>query len=441
MKRLKELYGMIEDNSVVVAVVGLGYVGMPLAVAFSDHFDTIGFDINEEKVALFKKGVDMTHEVGDERLQQAKIELTCNKEDLKRADIFVVAVPTPIDDSRTPDFKPLIGASNLVGEVMKSGSLVIYESTVYPGATEEVCVPILEEKSGFKHGQAFFVGYSPERINPSDKVHRLETIVKVVSACCDEALDVVDSLYSRIIAAGVHRASSIKVGEAAKVIENSQRDINIAFVNEISMIFDKMGIDTSEVLKAAGTKWNFLNFTPGLVGGHCIGVDPYYLAYKAQMMGHYPQIILSGRRINDGMGSHVAAQTVKKLIAAGCSVKGAKALIMGFTFKENVPDCRNTKVVDIIHELQSFGVEVMVHDPYAIQEEAQHEYGVQLVDSIEDALPVEAVIVAVGHDEYKAITLEKLKSYMSDKGNVLIDIKGVYDKYEAEDQGLVYWRL
>ena len=411
----------------------------PLAAAFAAKFDTIGFDVNESKVAKYKSGIDVTGEIGDSKLKSVNIHLTSDPKELSRADIIIIAVPTPIDGARTPDFAPLVSASTLVGSNMKKGSIVVYESTVYPGATEEVCIPVLEENSNMKFKQDFTCGYSPERINPADKVHRLETIIKVVSGSDLDTLDVLDILYSSIITAGIHRASSIKVAEAAKVIENSQRDINIAFANEISMIFDRLGIDTAEVLKAASTKWNFLNFTPGLVGGHCIGVDPYYLSYKAQQVGYYPQIILAGRRINDGMGAYVASQTVKKLITSGGAVCGAKALVLGLTFKENVGDVRNTKVVDIIGELESYGIDVKVSDPYADKQECFKEYGIMLSET-EECLPVDVVICAVGHDEYKAIPLNKMKNWFRDSG-VLIDVKGVYSQKEAEKNSISYWRL
>ncbi len=439
MQNIKELKKLVENKTAVIAVVGLGYVGLPLAAAFAAKYETIGFDINQEKVEKYQQGIDVTDEIGNEKLQNANIQLTYNPEELSRADIIIVAVPTPITEARTPDFKPLIGSSTTVGKQMKRGCIVVYESTVYPGATEEVCIPVLEEHSGLKFGEDFTVGYSPERINPADKVHRLETIVKVVSGSDADTLDTLDVLYSSIITAGIHRASSLKVAEAAKVIENSQRDINIAFVNEISMIFDKLGIDTDEVLKAAGTKWNFLNFTPGLVGGHCIGVDPYYLSYKAKQVGYYPEIILSGRRINDGMGAYVASQTVKKMIASGSSVRGAKALVLGLTFKENVGDVRNTKVVDIVSELESYGIDVKVVDPHADKQECFREYGIMLSDA-DEILPVDVVICAVGHDEYKAISLEEMKKWFVDSG-VLIDVKGVYSEKEAIKTGISYWRL
>jgi UDP-N-acetyl-D-galactosamine dehydrogenase len=439
MDNKNELKITIDNRTAVIAVVGLGYVGLPLAAAFAEKYDTIGFDVNEDKVEKYKQGIDVTGEVGDARLKNAKIHLTSEQKDISRADVIIIAVPTPIDGARTPDFAPLKSASTIVGSNMKRGCCVVYESTVYPGATEEVCVPFLEECSNMTFGKGFTVGYSPERINPADKVHRLETIVKIVSGSDGDTLDALDALYSSIITAGTHRASSIKVAEAAKVIENSQRDINIAFANEISMIFDRLGIDTAEVLQAAGTKWNFLNFTPGLVGGHCIGVDPYYLSYKAQQVGYYPQIILAGRRINDGMGAYVASQTVKKLIASGIPVSGAKALVLGLTFKENVGDVRNTRVVDIISELESYGIDAKVSDPYADRQECFKEYGIML-GSIEDALPVDVVICAVGHDQYKSIPLAEMKKWFNGAG-VLIDVKGIFSEKEALKNSISYWRL
>ncbi len=439
MSNVSEMQIKVDDSTAVIAVVGLGYVGLPLAAAFAAKYDTIAFDINEPKVEKYKQGIDVTHEIGDKKLQSVKMHLTCNPEDLSRADIIIIAVPTPIDDANTPDLTPLRKSSETVGKHMKKGAIIVYESTVYPGATEEVCVPVLEEFSGFKYKQDFTVGYSPERINPADKVHRLETIIKVVSGSDEKTLNALDTLYSSIITAGVHRAPTLKVAEAAKVIENAQRDINIAFANEISMIFDRLNIDTTDVLAAAGTKWNFLKFTPGLVGGHCIGVDPYYLAHKAQQVGHYPQIILAGRRINDEMGSYVASQAVKRLINAGHAVRGAKALILGLTFKENVGDVRNTKVVDIISELESYGVDVSVSDCYANKQECFKEYGIMLED-IDKALPVDVVICAVGHDEYKAISLDTMKGWFNSAG-VLIDVKGIYSPQEAKKKAISYWRL
>ena len=439
MSTTDKLKSRVIDNTAVIAIVGLGYVGLPLAAAFASKFDTIAFDINQKKVDNYILGIDATNEIGNEKLKSIDIQFTCNPEDLSRADIIIIAVPTPIDDAKSPDLTALIKSSQTVGHNMKKGVIVVYESTVYPGATEEVCVPVLEKYSDMTFQNGFTVGYSPERINPSDKVHRLETIVKVVSGSDKETLDILDALYSSIITAGIHKAPTIKIAEAAKVIENSQRDINIAFVNEISMIFDKLDIDTTAVLQAAATKWNFLNFTPGLVGGHCIGVDPYYLSYKAQQVGYYPQIILAGRRINDEMGLYVASQTVKKMIKAGCPIKGAKALVLGLTFKENVPDVRNTKVIDIVDELESYGVDVTVCDCHAEKQESFKEYGIMLSE-IDESLPVDVVILAVGHDEYKSISLSDMKKWFIGAG-VLIDVKGIYSPKEAAKNSISYWRL
>jgi len=441
MRDLKQLLSMVRDRSAVVAVVGLGYVGMPLAVAFAKQYDTIGFDVNAKKVEMYKKGIDVTNEVGDEALRSVKVHFTSNPAELGRADIYIVAVPTPIDEAKAPDFKFLEAASRVVGENIKKGAVVAYESTVHPGATEDICIPIIEQYSGLTHMRDFFVGYSPERINPSDKVHRLETIVKVVSGCNEDTLNVLDELYGSVVKAGTYRAASIKVAEAAKVIENAQRDINIAYINEISMIFHKMGIDTAEVLDAAATKWNFLKFAPGLVGGHCIGVDPYYLAQKAQMLGHYPQIILAGRRINDGMGPYIASQTVKMMIAGGIGVKGARVLVLGITFKENVPDCRNTKVVDIVNELKSYGADVVVADCFADREEALGEYGIELIDDIGAALPVDAVVAAVAHDDYARLDLAEMAGWYRDGNRVLVDVKGMFSKSRAAELGFNIWRL
>lgn len=427
----------------VISVIGLGYVGMPLAVAFAEKgIKVIGFDVNEEKVALYKQNIDPTNEVGNERLAAAKnLEFTSDPTRLKEASFHIVAVPTPVREDKVPNLYPVESASRVVGENLAKGSIVVFESTVYPGVTEEVCIPILEEKSGLVCGVDFKVGYSPERINPGDKVHTVEKIIKIVSGMDSESLDTIAKTYEIVIEAGVHRASSIKVAEAAKVIENSQRDINIAFMNELAMIFDKMGIDTKEVIEAAGTKWNFLKFSPGLVGGHCIGVDPYYLTYKAQQLGYKSEIILSGRRINDDMGKFIAEKTVKRMIFNGIKIKDSKVLVLGLTFKENVPDLRNSKVIDVINELKEFGVNVMVADPMANNEESIEEYGVSLTDfnTVKD---VQAVIVAVSHKEYMALSFEDLKKlYSSDvQGKVLVDVKGIYDKNIAE-KSFDYWRL
>lgn len=434
------LYEAIKNKKEKISVVGLGYVGVPLAVEFAKHIDVIGFDINEEKVNQYINGTDVTKEVGNEEMKKTTVEFTCDETRLKEAKFHIVAVPTPINSDKTPDLKPVIGATKTVARNLTKGSIVVYESTVYPGTTEEICIPILEEISGLKYGEDFKVGYSPERINPGDKINRLTTIVKIVSGCDEETLDTVAKVYEIVIEAGVYRAESIKVAEAAKVIENSQRDINIAFMNELSMVFNKMDIDTQEVLNAAGTKWNFLNFTPGLVGGHCIGVDPYYFIYKAEELGYHSQIILAGRKINDGMAKYVVENTIKSLIKAEKQIKGAKVAIMGLTFKENCPDTRNTKVIDIINELKEYGVKVLVYDPIADKEEAFEEYRLEF-NSIDELKEVDAVICAVQHDEFKSITLEQLEDMYSKGKKVLIDIKGVYNRKEVEKKGLIYWRL
>ncbi len=424
----------------IVAVVGLGYVGLPLAVEFGKRRETIGFDLSEEKVASYRRFVDPTGELSSADLEAAKhLTVTTDPTALAKADYIIVAVPTPVDIAHKPDFSPLVGSSTSVGKNMKKGAIVVYESTVYPGATEEVCIPVLEKHSGMKWKQDFHVGYSPERINPGDKEHTLTKILKIVSGDDAETLEKVAQLYESIITAGVHRASSIKVAEAAKVIENTQRDLNIALMNELALIFERIGIDTLEVLKAAGTKWNFLPFRPGLVGGHCIGVDPYYLTHKAEMLGYIPQVILAGRRINDSMGKHIAEQTVKNMINAGSQVKGAKVNVLGLTFKENCPDLRNSKVIDIIHELQSYGIDVQVHDPMAEAAEAKHEYGVTL--RAWDELPqADAIVAAVAHKEFLARPmgdyLTKVKG-----GGCFIDVKCQFDPAAIKQSGLSLWRL
>lgn len=433
------LYNKLVNGEEKLSLIGLGYVGMPIAVAFSETVKVIGFDVNEKKVSLYKSGIDPTREVGDEVIANCKVDFTSDPSRLKEARFHIVAVPTPINPDKTPDLKPVIGASETLGKHLTKGSVVVYESTVYPGVTEEICVPILEKESGLKCGVDFFVGYSPERINPGDKVHRLDTIVKIVSGMNEETLETVAQVYSLVAKAGVYKAESIKVAEAAKVIENSQRDINIAFMNELSIIFDRLGIDTNAVLAAADTKWNFLNFKPGLVGGHCIGVDPYYLTYKAEQTGYHSRIILAGRRINDEMGSYIANTLVKKLISADVPVKNAKIAILGFTFKENCPDTRNTRVIDIIKELSEYGIEPLVYDPVADKDEALHEYGLTFA-SKEDLKGLNAVIVAVAHDEFKALSTECFKN-MFESGNVFIDVKGLYNKNEFENSGFLYWRL
>ncbi|THF60508.1 nucleotide sugar dehydrogenase [Pseudothauera rhizosphaerae] len=423
-----------------LAVVGLGYVGLPLAVEFGKKYRTIGFDLSAAKVASYRDFVDPTGEVPSADLRAAT-HLSCHTDPapIRDADFVVVAVPTPVDEAHNPDFSPLVGASEIVGRNLRRGAVVVFESTVYPGATEEVCVPILERESGLKWKQDFFVGYSPERINPGDKERTLTRIVKVVSGDTPQTLDKVAGVYGAIVTAGIHRASSIKVAEAAKVIENTQRDLNIALMNELAVIFHKLGIDTLEVLQAAGTKWNFLPFRPGLVGGHCIGVDPYYLTHKAEMLGHHPQVILSGRRINDGMGKYVAEQTVKQMIAGGSAVNGADVIVLGLTFKENCPDLRNSKVIDVIRELQSYGCRVHVHDPVAAPAEAQHEYGVTLADW--DALPAaQAIVAAVAHAEYQRKGVPAVLEKLAD-GGVFADVKSIYDQAELEAGGARVWRL
>jgi UDP-N-acetyl-D-galactosamine dehydrogenase len=423
-----------------VALVGLGYVGLPVAVAFGKHRPTVGYDLSRKRIENLKNLVDATGEVTTAELMEAKhLVPTADPADLARADFIIVAVPTPITSARQPDFSPLESASEMVGRHMKQGAIVVYESTVYPGATEEVCVPILEKFSGMRWRQDFHVGYSPERINPGDKEHKFTRIVKVVSGDDAQTLDRVAELYGSVVKAGVYRASSIRVAEAAKVIENTQRDLNIAFVNELAIIFEKLGLDTIEVLKAAGTKWNFLPFRPGLVGGHCIGVDPYYLTHKAELLGYHPEVILAGRRINDGMGSHIARKTVQQMIHAGRNIKGARVNVLGLTFKEDVPDLRNSKVVDIIRELHEFGVETYVHDPAASKDDALHEYGIRLCEW--DDLPAaDATIVAVAHKRFLEYSVAEYVTKIVPNG-CLIDVKAVFDPAEFQRAGLRVWRL
>lgn len=458
------LYAKIVNREEKISLIGLGYVGMPIAVAFARKADVLGFDVNKQKIELYKNGVDPTKEVGNEVIKNTSVDFTSEEARLREAKFHIVAVPTPVKDDHTPDLTPVESASRTLGRNLTKGSIVVFESTVYPGVTEDICVPILEKESGLKCGVDFKVGYSPERINPGDKVHRLETIIKVVAGQDEITLDTVAKVYELVVEAGVYKAASIKVAEAAKVIENSQRDINIAFMNELSIIFNKMEIDTKAVLEAAGTKWNFLDFSPGLVGGHCIGVDPYYLTYKAEQMGYHSQIILSGRKINDDMGKYVAESTVKKMIKANKQINGAKVAIFGITFKENCPDVRNTKVVDVIKELKEYGVDVKVVDPQADKEDLWREYRINLSE-IEDIKDMDAVIFAVPHDEFKAIQLEEVKTMFGSTGYgnleamnevaaasefdidinskdcVLIDLKGMFNRQEAEDTGFIYWRL
>ena len=437
-----DLYEKLLSGEEKLSLVGLGYVGMPIAVAFARKIKVVGFDLNAAKIDLYKSGVDPTNEVGDDVIKNTTVEFTADPTKLREAKFHIVAVPTPVNDDHTPDLTPVEGASRILGQNLTKGSIVVFESTVYPGVTEDICVPILEKESGLKCGVDFKIGYSPERINPGDKVHRLETITKIVSGMDEETLNEVAHIYELVVEAGVYRAESIKVAEAAKVIENSQRDINIAFMNELSIIFNKMGIDTKSVLSAAGTKWNFLKFQPGLVGGHCIGVDPYYLTYKAEQLGYHSQIILSGRRINDDMGKYVAENLVKNLIKADIPVKSAKVAILGFTFKENCPDTRNTKVIDIYKELQEYGITPMVVDPAADAAEAKRLYGITF-NTMEDIKEMDAVIVAVSHKQFLTLDKEKISSLYSKAHakKVLVDIKGIFDRKEYSTEDYIYWRL
>ena len=436
------LYEKLVSGEEKLSLVGLGYVGMPIAVAFARKIKVVGFDLNEKKIELYKNGIDPTNEVGNDVIKNTKVDFTADPSKLKEAKFHIVAVPTPVNDDHTPDLTPVEGASRILGQNLTKGSVVVFESTVYPGVTEDICVPILEKESGLKCGVDFKIGYSPERINPGDKVHRLETITKIVSGMDEETLDTVAKVYELVVEAGVYRADSIKVAEAAKVIENSQRDINIAFMNELSIIFNKMGIDTKSVLEAAGTKWNFLKFQPGLVGGHCIGVDPYYLTYKAEELGYHSQIILSGRRINDDMGKYVAESMVKNLIKADIPVKGAKVSILGFTFKENCPDTRNTKVIDIYKELGEYGITPIVVDPAADADEAKRLYGITF-DTMDAVKNMDAVIVAVAHKEFLSLDKEKISAFFDPNHSkkVFMDIKGLFDRKEYLTEDYIYWRL
>lgn len=434
------LYENLIKREEAISLIGLGYVGMPIAVAFAKKVKVIGYDLNEKKIELYKAGIDPTNEVGNEEICRTTVEFTSDETALRRAKFHIVAVPTPVNDDHTPNLSPVEGACRILGRNMTKGSIVVFESTVYPGVTEEVCVPILERESGLVCGVDFKVGYSPERINPGDKVHRLETIVKIVSGMDEESLDEISRVYELVVEAGVHRAPCIKVAEAAKVIENSQRDINIAFMNELSIIFNKMGIDTKSVLEAAGTKWNFLKFYPGLVGGHCIGVDPYYLTYKAEQIGYHSQVILAGRRINDDMGKYVAENAIKKLIVSGKNVKTARIAILGFTFKENCPDTRNSKVFDIVRELREYGVEPFVSDPVADAAEAKCLYGIEFVP-ICKIQNMDAVILAVSHSEFAGLSMTDVDSFFGGGRKVLLDVKGVLDRKTYEEAGFCYWRL
>ena len=436
------LYEKLVNGEEKLSLVGLGYVGMPIAVAFGRKINVIGYDLNAQKVEQYKAGYDPTREVGDDVIKQANVEFTADETKLKEAKFHIVAVPTPVNDDHTPDLRPVEGASRTVGRNLVKGSIVVFESTVYPGVTEDICVPIMEKESGLTCGVDFKVGYSPERINPGDKVHRLETIVKIVSGMDEETLDTIAKVYELVVEAGVYRADSIKVAEAGKGIENSQRNINIAFMNELSIIFNKLGIDTKSVLEAAGTKWNFLNFFPGLVGGHCIGVDPYYLTYKAEEMGYHSQIILSGRRINDDMGRYVAENVVKNLIKADIAVKTARVAILGFTFKENCPDTRNTKVIDIVKELREYGIEPVIVDETADAQEAERLYGVKLAgrEAVKD---LDALVIAVAHEEFSHLSKEEIAGFFNQahEKKVLVDIKGILNRRDYMTEEYMYWRL
>lgn len=432
---------MLQLSDLKIAVIGLGYVGLPLAVEFGKKVPVVGFDIHTTRIEELKIGQDHTLEVSPEELSQAtNLTYSANLEDLKSCNFFIVTVPTPVDEVNRPDLMPLKKASETLGKVIKKGDIVVYESTVYPGATEEVCIPVLEKISGLKFNQDFFAGYSPERINPGDKVNTLTKIKKITSGSTPEVADKVDAVYASIITAGTHKASSIKVAEAAKVIENTQRDLNIALVNELSVIFDRLGIDTIDVLEAAGSKWNFLPFRPGLVGGHCIGVDPYYLTHKAEEVGYHPQVILAGRRINDNMARYVARNTIKRMLQNGIDVPRAKVGVLGVTFKENCPDIRNSKVADLIKEFEAWGAQVVVADPWADAEEVKHEYGIEL-GQVNAEHPVDALVIAVGHNEFRSLPAAELKSYVRSNKPVLADVKGLFDRTTLAEQGFTVFRL
>lgn len=438
------LYEKLINKEEKLSLVGLGYVGMPIAVAFaSKGIDVIGFDLNKSKIELYKSGVDPTKEVGDEVIKNTLVKFTSDENELKKAKFHIVAVPTPVNTDHTPDLTPVIGASEIVGRNLVKGSVVVYESTVYPGVTEDVCIPILEKESGLKCGIDFKIGYSPERINPGDKVHRLENIHKIVSGMDKESLEEIKNVYDLVIEVGTHPVSTIKTAEAVKVVENSQRDINIAFMNELAMVFDRMGIDTNEVVDGMNTKWNALGFRPGLVGGHCIGVDPYYFTYEAEKLGYHSQIILNGRIVNDGMGRFVADAAIKNMIAVGQAPKKSKVVILGLTFKENCPDTRNSKVDDIIKRLNEYEIVPLVVDPWASERDAMNEYGITLT-KLEDVKDADCVIVAVAHNEFKAMSLENIKAMFKsgpDNEKVLIDVKGLYSVSELDKSGMKYWRL
>ena len=439
------LYERLINKKEKLALVGLGYVGMPIAVAFAKKgINVIGFDLNKKKIEIYKSGIDPTMEVGDEEIKKTTLEFTSDESKLKEAKFIIVAVPTPVNLDHTPDLTPVEGASEIVGRNLTKGSIVVFESTVYPGVTEDVCVPIMEKESGLKCGVDFKVGYSPERINPGDKVHRLENIHKIVSGMDKESLEEIKNVYDLVIEVGTSPVSSIKTAEAVKVVENSQRDINIAFMNELAMVFDKMGIDTNEVVDGMNTKWNALGFRPGLVGGHCIGVDPYYFTYQAEKLGYHSQIILNGRIVNDSMGSYIADAAIKQMIEVGQAPKKSKVVILGLTFKENCPDTRNSKVDDIIKQLNTYGIEPIVVDPWASERDAMNEYGVTLT-KLEDIKDADCIIVAVAHNEFKELSLydikKMFKNSISDKEKVLIDVKGLYKVSDLENSGMRYWRL
>ena len=435
------LYNRIIRGEEKIALIGLGYVGMPIAVAFAKKVKVIGFDLNKEKIKKYISGIDPTNEVGNEAIKNTTVEFTADENKLKEAKFHIVAVPTPVNQDKTPDLAPVIGASNIVGRNLTRGSIVVYESTAYPGVTEDICIPILEKESGLKCGVDFKIGYSPERINPGDKVHRLENIKKIVSGIDEEALEEIAKVYELVVSAGVHKASCIKVAEAAKVVENSQRDINIAFMNELAMVFDKMGIDTNEVIAAMNTKWNALGFRPGLVGGHCIGVDPYYFVYEAEKLGYHSQIISAGRKVNDGMGEFVADAAIKELVLANKIVKQAKVYILGLTFKENCPDIRNSKVEDIIKRLKEYGIDPLVCDPWADKTEAKREYGVELVE-LSEIKNADCLIFAVGHDQFKKLSLDEIDDYFNNcTEKIVVDVKSILDKKQMRKFDFKYWNL
>ena len=437
------LYERIVSGEEKIALVGLGYVGMPIAVSFAKKVKVIGYDLNKEKINMYKQGIDPTKEVGNEGIKETTVEFTDDEKKLQEAKFIIVAVPTPVNTDHTPDLTPVVGASEIVGRNITKGSIVVYESTVYPGCTEDVCIPILERESGLKCGIDFKIGYSPERINPGDKIHRLENIHKIVSGCDEEALNEIKKVYDLVIEVGTFPVSNIKTAEAVKVVENSQRDINIAFMNELAMVFDRMDIDTNEVVDGMNTKWNALGFRPGLVGGHCIGVDPYYFTYEAEKLGYHSQIILNGRIVNDSMGAYVADAAIKKMISVGQAPKTSNVVIFGLTFKENCPDTRNSKVEDIIKQLHTYGIDPVVVDPWADKKDAMKEYGIEL-KTLEEAHDADCIIVAVGHDEFKKMSLDEIKTYfksVDDSKKVLLDVKGLYKVADLKKAGVSYWRL